>query len=268
MRPSTWSPEISRRRSGWCSTTWEGACPGVSYTVHGAHVGVHGDALDELAVGRERPAMPLGARAARGGPALQRRLGHAALARDLDRPAQRRLRVLATARWRARGADAATARSPCAPAAWRPGRRGRRGRACRRAAGRRRGRARPDPARARARAGSPARACRSPPARGRRPRPAPRRCSAARRGSAAAAAAATPRARPARPVPTSLRRVGLRTARDGTVAAMDAAARARSRATAAADGQARPPPGSRGAGRRPSRPTPARPATCSSCAAR
>ena len=145
--------------------------------------------------------MPLGARAARGRPALQRRLGHAALARDLDRagpapPPGPRDGALACS-WRGCSHSsqpvALLQRGGLADS-------GRRGRACRRAAGRRRARARPAPARARARAASPARACRSPRARCRRPRPAPRRCSAARRGSAAAAAAATPRARPARPV--------------------------------------------------------------------
>src|SRR6478609_1553227 len=32
VRPSRWSPEIINLLSGWCRTTWEGACPGVSWT--------------------------------------------------------------------------------------------------------------------------------------------------------------------------------------------------------------------------------------------
>ena len=96
MRPSTWSPEISRRRSGWCSTTCEGAWPGVSCTCQAPRSVTTSTPGDEVAVGREAgPIMPPSSSWRRSAQRAQRRLGHAALARDLDPPLQGRLAVAA-----------------------------------------------------------------------------------------------------------------------------------------------------------------------------
>ena len=95
VRPSRWSPEIISLRSGWCRTTCEGAWPGRLVDLPGAEVGLHLDPGKQVAVGLDdRVDAGLVVLAARLAVALQRRGGHAALARHLEPLLERRRRVV------------------------------------------------------------------------------------------------------------------------------------------------------------------------------
>ena len=141
MRPSTWSPEISSRRSGWCRHDVRRRVAGRLDTVPVAEVRVarrrRAAASRPTASG---PLMPVPPAAPLRRPAPQRLLRHAALARHLDPPRQGRLAVVERRRQVlvARMQPELAAGPRRAPP--RPARSGRRARACRRAAARPRAR--------------------------------------------------------------------------------------------------------------------------------
>ena len=226
MRPSTWSPESSRRRSGWCRTTCDGAWPGVSCTCHGAEVG-----LDDRRRGRRsRAGLERAAHAGAVAPAAPpptpaaapraRRSGARPRSGARARPRGRRRRgEVLVAR-----VDPQLAAGPL-PGSRRPGRSGRCARGCRRAAGRARAAARPARARARGGASSRARAC--PQSTSTIPSPAASaqalQCGTPGHGSGSRRRHTPGTTRS--PRPTSVRRVGFRIAADANVPRMAADAR-------------------------------------------
>ena len=141
----------------------------------------------------------------------------------------------------ARGSGASTPRSRRARRSAAPARSGRRARACRRSAARARSAGRPGRARARGAPSSPARACRCRRARSRRPAASAHALQCGTPGHGSGSRSRHTPGRTFSPRPTSRLRVGLRTARDGNVAARMQAADARRRSSTDVLRRARPP---------------------------
>ena len=81
-----WSPETSSRRSGWCSTTWDGAWPGVSCTCQRPRSVSTSTPGSRWRSGSTSSATPLPLALARLAGALHRLRGHAAVQGHLHPP--------------------------------------------------------------------------------------------------------------------------------------------------------------------------------------
>ena len=93
MRPSRWSPEISRPRSGSCRTTCEGAWPGVSWTSKTPRSVSTGVPARSSRSGGTRSPSGLGPSRRDSRIGLERLIGHTTLAEELAAAGERRLGI-------------------------------------------------------------------------------------------------------------------------------------------------------------------------------